>query len=326
MRTLLSARQRRALIEAHGLHGQEPMSISTWPRNGFESLIRYQSGFVHLNINLGSVEACKKYHDNWMGRYTKRMADWNELETVTWSIRMRQSLKLAYSATYFALASEVARDDRSLASAYYFSYYAALHAIWSVLYLHPDEAHNSIHDATHSKLANVFRAEFAKGEGSIVNYDAKPFIENLRFLREYYSYRMPLNFPFNDSRDLRSAHSGLGGFVKQSIQLANLHSHLIHKASEKKSVMSASVPPQHIVAVKDLYVAMCGKVHPTLLIRPLDPADEFDLERLVNVGCDLMPHSVMNEHMFDEYMTYSGELQLPAEMIARVRDLVFNAF
>lgn len=90
--------------------------------------------------------------------------------------------------------------------------------------------------------------------------------------------------------------------------------------------MSASVPPQYIIAVKDRYVAMCGKAHPTLLIKPLDPADEIDLERLVKVGCDLMPHSVMNEHMFDEYMTYSGELQLPAEMIARVRALIFNAF
>ena len=254
------------------------------------------------------------------------MSDWDELETAAWSIRMRQSLKLAYSATYFALSSEQARTDNSLAAAYFFAYYAAVHAMWSVLHLHPDESHQSICEVTHSKLANVFRSEFAKGTGTVLNMDAGQFVENLRFLREYYSYHMPLNFPFNDSGPLRNAHIGLGGFVKQCIQLANLHSHLIHKAADRQHVRSALVPPARIEEIRELYSSICGKSHPSLPTCPLDPADEFDLSRLISVGCDLMPHSVMNEHMFDDYMTYANDHQPSGDVTNRVRTLVYNAF
>ncbi len=90
--------------------------------------------------------------------------------------------------------------------------------------------------------------------------------------------------------------------------------------------MSSSVPTARIEEVTNLYHSICGKSHPSLPVCRLDPADDFDLSRLINVGCDLLPHSVMNEHMFDEYMTYADDHRPPEKMVSRVRDLVYKAF
>ena len=77
-----------------------------WPQSGLEPFFEYRTSFIHLNINLGSADACRTYHDHWMRRYRAAMADWDDFQVAAWSVRLRQSLKLCYSATYFALASE----------------------------------------------------------------------------------------------------------------------------------------------------------------------------------------------------------------------------
>ena len=83
------------------------VELARWPCNGFESLFDYVSNFVHSNINLGSEQACKKYRDRWMAHYRKVIQSWDEFEIAAWTIRLRQSLKLAFSGTYFALSSRV---------------------------------------------------------------------------------------------------------------------------------------------------------------------------------------------------------------------------
>jgi hypothetical protein len=301
------------------------LTKGSWPQAGFEPYFEYVSSFIHLNINMGSAEACHQYHDEWIGRYRKRMSSWSEYDVAAWSIRMRQSLKFAFSATYFALSSEQSRKEGLLAAAYYLAYYAAFHAMWSVLLLHPDESHEAVADVTHSKVTNVFHSVFASGNRPILKIDARAFVENLRFLREYYSYRMPLNFPFNGVPDLKDAHISLGGFVKQSIQLANLHSHFICKAAEREEMSLASVPRECHPQIRELFHKMCGKSHPSEKIPILDPADEAALDRLLCDGCHLFPHAAMYDFMFDEYMTYSEEPS-SKDLVQRVRTLVFNAF
>lgn len=295
-----------------------------WPSEGFEPYFDYGSRFRHLNVNLGSAEACQRYHDDWISRYRRLMASWSEDDVAVWSIRLRQSLKLAFSATYFALSSGRARAEGSLAGAYYFAYYSAFHTMWSVLLLHPDQDHGAVANVTHSKMINVFHSSFASGRCPILKMDAHTFVEDLRFLREYYSYRMPLNFPFRGDRELLSAHLSLGGFVKQGIQLANLHSHLIHKGAGRQGVGSARVAPESYPPIRDIFHSICGKAHPSRSLPVLDPADDDALNRLLERGCDLMPHVLMYEHMFDEYMTYQDEHASTA-LVQQVRSLVYNA-
>ena len=165
-------------------------SIVTWPNNGFESYFEYVSSFVHLNINLGSPEACKRYHDSWLPRYRHLLEGASALEVAIWCVRCRQALKLSFSATYFALSANDARDIKCSASAYYLDYYAMLHAMWAVLFLHPNESLEALTDITHSKIANVFDSCFCKGAEPVLRYDAITLAEDMRFLREYYSYRM----------------------------------------------------------------------------------------------------------------------------------------
>ena len=82
-------------------------SYLKWPRNSFEPLIEYVSDFIHFNINLGSASACHQCHDVWMRRYRGEMEKWTTYDIAVWCVRCRQSLKLAFSATYLALAAKM---------------------------------------------------------------------------------------------------------------------------------------------------------------------------------------------------------------------------
>lgn len=239
-----------------------------------------------------------------------------------WSVRCRQSLKLAFSATYFALSGKDARQANSLATAHYFDYYSLLHAMWAVLFLHPDESVKSVTDITHSKIMNVFHSSFAHGNGSIIQANARELAEDLRFLREYYSYRMPLNSPFEKANEFSKAHIYLGGFVKQCIQLANLHSHLVVKSASRLNLMSADVPRAECDAFKEAFFRINGKEHYSRGLRLLDPADQNAQLEFLTRGCDLLPLSLAYDHMFDDFMTYSGDERAN---IDRTRALVYEA-
>ncbi len=297
---------------------------AAWPRNGFEPLFDYAADFVHLNINLGSHQACKFYHDAWVKRYSAAMASWTELDTAIWGMRCRQSLKLAFSATFFALSADAVAKSKIKAAEFYLAYYAMLHAMWAVLYLHPDQNLANVTSITHSKMANLYHSEFASGRSRVIVEDVKALAEDLRFLREYYSYRMPLNSPFETMPELSVSYSRLGGFVKQSIQLANLQSHIIRKVGERAGRTSASVSAADRYAFEDAFLAMNGKRHESRDLNLLDDADCEARSEALNRGVDLMPLSMEYEHMFDNFMTWESASP-DQEMLQKVRSLVYNA-
>lgn len=295
-----------------------------WPRKGFEPLFNYVSDFIHLNINCGSPAACKSYHDTWMKRYSASMATWSELDTAVWGVRCRQSLKLAFSATFFALSADAVARSKIKAGEFYLAYYAMLHAMWAVLYLHPDQTLAKVTSITHSKMANLYHSEFASGRSRIIMEDVKALAEDLRFLREYYSYRMPLNSPFETIPELSVSYSRLGGFVKQSIQLANLQSHMIRKVGERIGKTGAALGPTDRDAFRDAFFAINGKRHELRNLDLLDDADSEARTEALAHGVDLLPLSLGYEHMFDNFMTWEGDPP-DEEMLGRVRSLVGNA-
>lgn len=295
-----------------------------WPRDGLSTFFKYISNFIHLNINLGSPAACRKYHDAGMKRYRRVTATWSDYDVAIWAVRLRQSLKLAFSATYFALSSRELRDQRSMAASSYLAYYAALHAMWAVVYLEPDQSHERMPGISHARLADTFAAKFT-GPGAILQVDARTLVNDLRFLREYYSYRMPLNAPIDADGDIARAHIHLGGFVKQSIQLANLHSHLIRKAAERDGKQAASVPLADHRRFSDAFFLINGKEHAGRKLFALDPADRKAEREFLRQGCDILPLSLAYDHMFDDFMTYVDGSQPDYKIIDETRVLVGNA-
>lgn len=291
---------------------------------GFSKYFDFVSNFAHLEINLGSESECGQYHERWMRVYGAAMAAWTDYDAVMWCVRVRQSLKLCFSATYFALVANQTREQGSLAASYYMAYYASMHAMWAVMYLHPHESVDRITDITHSKMANAFYSGFSQGNTPIIRMNSKELVEDLRFLREYYSYRMPLNPPFGKEEAISKAHASLGGFVKQCIQLANLHSHLIYKAARKAKVSSATVAVDKWMEFQNDFFRINGKEHGSRGLRILDPADKRAEAELLSTGGDLLPISIQYDHMFDEYMTYVRE-DASEEILRKVRSLVFRA-
>ena len=141
---------------------------------------------------------------------------------------------------------------------------------------------------------------------------------------------MPLNYPFgsikNNFNPDEFPHTG---FVKQCIQLANLHSHLLRKAAVKHKSAPTGVPYpfEYEQQFNSDFFKINGKEHPDGITKILDPADRTAFREYQRLGCDLLPHSLAYEHAFDEYMTYAeGEAGEPkAQVIQATRSFVYSA-
>jgi hypothetical protein len=297
-------------------------SQPTEKRKPLSEYFDYICDFHHIDMNLKTNYARQKYHDDWMRKYQIAIADWVSYDITIWATRLRQSLKLCFSATYFALESRKAQSNRSMASAYYLGYYSALHAMWAVIYLDPQQSTKNVYSITHSKILNLFHSTYAHGNNSPLQVNTKKFIENLRFLREYYSYRMPLNSPFQGDAELKNALTSLGGFVKQCIQLSHLQSHLIMKSAYKKRKSSASLPYNSRQQFIQEFSLINGKERESNKTIILDPSDKSALHEAINQGCDIMAHSISYDHMFDEYMTYDDDHTPIGAIVAEARTLV----
>ena len=226
--------------------------------------------------------------------------------------------------TFFALSADVVGERKIKAAEYYLAYYAMLHAMWAVIYLHPDQSTEHVTSITHSKMSNLYHAEFASGNGRIIVEDVKALAEDLRFLREYYSYRMPLNSPFEAHSELSLSYARLGGFVKHSIQLANLHSNIIRKVAEKSRKAGALIAPNEIVKSGNVFSEINAKKHQSRDYEILDDPDSRARTEFLVHGCDLVPLSIGYDHMFDNFMTWDHER--PDEgLLQRVRALVGRA-
>lgn len=252
------------------------------------------------------------------------MKSWGVIDTAEWSVRNRQSLKSAFVATHFALAAREAEQTGSLVSFYYLSYYAVLHALWGVLYIHPNESTHAIAKPTHSKLPNVFQSAFC-GTTGIIRYPIKKMMGDLKLRREYYSYRMPMNSPFDDEADARGATSSVGGIVKQCIQLANLHSHILSEASKREGVNIARLSNTNNDAFIEVFRKFNSQRHPSRKGWFLEPADEAALHEMINSGCGLNGHSIEFEHMSDNFMTYPDNGASDLAKTEEVNGLVYNA-
>jgi hypothetical protein len=136
---------------------------------------------------------------------------------------------------------------------------------------------------------------------------------------------MPMNSPFDDEHDARGATSSVGGIVKQCIQLANLLSHLVTESASREGVGPIGIAADHRDQFVDVFRSMHSQRHPARSGWFLEPADEAALHEFLTQGCDLHGHSVMFEHMSDEFMTYAGGGEADAAKAQRVRSLVYNA-
>lgn len=299
-----------------------PRHSNDLPFDGFEPYFEYVTNFRNINLNLGSHSACRAYYENWMRKYGAIIKHWSDHDIVQWAIRGRQSLKLCFSASLFHIYSQTQTSFK--ASQHYFSYYSMFHAMWAVLYLHPAETISSITAVNHSKMANVFHANFTSGKQPIISYNAKDLAADFKFLREYYSYRMPLNSPFQAYPELSASHDSLGNFLLECIQLSNLHSHMIWNSTEKYNKQSADVPLQHLPQFMEVFRLVNGKHHESRDIWAIDQADLRTQVEFLKRGVDLIPHSIAYDHMFDDFMTWQQET-IDGDLLQSVRAFVWNA-
>jgi hypothetical protein len=290
---------------------------------GFEKFSPYKDNFIHLNINIG-IDNCGEYYSSWMSKYKKSLSKCTNYDIVIWHMRLRQSLKMNFSATYFSLLAKRSMESKILPAYHYLNYYAVLHSMWSVIYLLPDQELHQLTSITHSKMANLFHDRFSTRD-KIIGYNAKKISEDLRFLREYYSYRMPLNDPFTLKEIDEYGVNSVGGFVKQCIQLANLHSTIIHNCAKKIGRVDVSFPGYEYERFEKDFSNINAKLDNNSTDIILDPSDSIEKGRIIKHGASLYPHSINYEHFFDDFMCYSSNHIEGDDIYEKVRTLVARA-
>ena len=136
---------------------------------------------------------------------------------------------------------------------------------------------------------------------------------------------MPLNSPFGPDDEVVKGRIHLGGFVKQSIQLCNLHSHLIYKAAARTKSQSSRISSVDQDRFRALFFDMNGKINESRGLHALDPADQQAQREFLEQGCDIIPHSLAYDHMYDNFMTYRDDTRPSEAIINQTKHLVGNA-
>lgn len=145
--------------------------------------------FIEAEMN---EENAEKMFNVWSAKYAsclKAADERKKMEMISRSVRARREMMT--SAYLWAEALTV--KEQGCISAYYFlRYYSLFHAMWSVLFLNPEEDKKLV-EITHSKLKKVFCNYYANYDYCAFNKDLVDFFESTQEYRETYSYNRPNN-------------------------------------------------------------------------------------------------------------------------------------
>ena len=275
-----------------------------WPQYGLERYSPYiMERFIHLNINLKSETGCANYYSSWMKKYNALCRTFNDRSIMEWDLRVRRSLKSAFTSAAFFLEGKAAEHQQSISSQYYLYYYAVFHAMWSVLFTNPSEATSSVCQLSHTKMLNVFRNHYCSGSLRPLGYDMS-LVSELRYRREYYSYNMPMNDILFGESGLENPLPSVYGMIKQCLQLASLQSVMLENASHSLGKGALRVDKMDLPFLSELFRKIQGHAHPVTGRIILEPSDRIALSERQAIGCGINAFSVLYEHFCDEFRTY----------------------
>lgn len=265
-------------------------------------------------MNFSEIENCLKdettmrsYYERTKSKYITYFNNCDDIEIIKYDIRMKRSIKaMLHSATFYN-ESKIALENGLLGSYFFSLYYSVFHAIYGVLFLDVNQTFDKLEVINHSKLYKYFKSEYCSGKNKVINHNVE-VVELLKYLREYYSYSMPLNDFFLSDEKILNDIEGVEILLINCYQLTSLLSTIIEQSANKAGKISVKLNSNTKHEYRNYYMALNGKSNPYTQVVTLDPADENYLYEVNRYGIRLDRISILLDHYFDELRGYSSKI------------------
>ena len=289
--------------------------------NGFRAFLDggQLDNFSRIEASLGSQKECERYWSAWVSKYRDVFAHASGLAIVEWDIRLHRALKGLFTAASFDLEARCAADQGAWAAHHYLCYYALFHVSWSLLILLPTETAASVASVTHSKVRNVVTDHFSNRVSPLLDRAAfRHVFDTLQFAREYSSYRLPMNSFLADLPEVAAATRQLPELVAISMQVCNLHSFMLERASRHVDGPAADCGSiaRNTFAV-DVFNQLNAAPHPTTREPVLDYTDRVALNERLRFGFQVHSFSIVIEHFIDEFRGYAFSDERAADAVTQ---------
>lgn len=172
----------------------------------------------------------------------------------------------------------------------------------------PEVSINSLSEISHRKVLNVFQSNFVNPKPQIVRDDIVALFEMLKYLREYYSYKMPPNDFLYDHSDNVKPDIAIPFFIRNCAQLASLHSELITDIARKhrrKTGMFTRNNHEYYSKIVEWYSILNCPRHPITKEYLLHYTDQVKMKEIYDFP---EPESFITvlAHFTDEFRMYEG--------------------
>jgi len=200
----------------------------------FKKLIKEYGGFEKITSTIDENHL-NKYCDSIYQQYGRQFKNANYMISVNWVLRhYHASKKMTLSALFYTQAKYLIEHNVKNLSLYSL-YYSLFNAFSSNIILLPSMEISKTQKVSHSKVFTYINEYFVKHH--IYQKDIINLLNELRLMREAYSYNLPLGGRFmqNDKDfDVDLLFSKLSEVLPIVFQVSNMLSYLSYYAWEKK--------------------------------------------------------------------------------------------
>jgi hypothetical protein len=200
----------------------------------FEKITSEYGGFKIITEQIGR-ERLDLYSDRVYQQYCDLFDSATYLKNVEWVIRhFNASKKMTLSALFYT-QTEYLFNHHVKNLTLYSMYYSLFNACCSNILLLPNLPLDQVHQISHSKAFKDIDNYFVRS--SIFPADVIDLLNELRLMRELYSYHLPLSGTFMEDEDRLKPNSlfqRISVLLPIVLQIGNLLSYLSHYAWDKK--------------------------------------------------------------------------------------------
>lgn len=267
------------------------------------------ANFKDLNKYIHDETEIDKYYSNYMEKYSNLFKESKDIDVIEWQIRIRRALKELFTSASFYIESKKMLEEKYYSSYYYLTYYCYFHALLGNLYLLPEKKVDDLLNISHSKVVNSFNSNFCLGKYGIIKDDVMKNFRTLKFMREYYSYNMPLNEYLDEIKGITQPYLFLEDAIKPLFQLISLHSLMLEKCYSKffKNIPKTMTKIEEQNFIVETFLKINAVRHPYENIELLDWSDQRALMEMRKYGYTIAFILIDMEHFMDDFRCMSKD-------------------
>lgn len=288
------------------------------------------SDFQYIDKNIPDIKQQDKYYQKCTKDYSEISKRKNKKDIIEWSIRLRKTFKEILTSSLFYVESNKCLEYGLLSSYYYLRYYSLFHAMLGDLFLDKNQSIEELMKINHSKVVRCFTSNFCTKRFPIINSNIEEDFYTLQYMREYYSYSMPMNEIFNYDKDANTK-VDLNNDIMSCFQLANFLSICITNSFNKNFGIYTKPIDEDMYYFIETFKLVNGKHAHNSGEIILDDADNNAFIESIKDGVSIEYLQADIDYKFDEFRSYNligmqeKQEKIYDEITSEVINIVYKA-